>query len=98
MSTARTYPPTNRGKSKLPDPKHDKSHPTRNGHLGKTFGGYLGKKIGRFAGKHLGKYTGVHAYGGGQIGQEVGETIGGGLIPFKKGGRVIKNRRRKYVR
>lgn len=59
------------------------------GSIGKEVGRKLGKKIGRYAGKRLGKYTGVHQKRGGKVGEKIGSILGD-LVPFKKGGPVMK--------
>ena len=58
------------------------------------FGASLGKLLGGEAGKKLGKLLGNESVGQG-IGEAVG-GFGGGLLPFKKGGRV-KGKRGKPV-
>lgn len=57
------------------------------GLIGGQIGGYAGSGLGQFVGK---KY-------GGSIGEEAGKNIGrvagtalGSLLPFKKGGKVVK--------
>ena len=58
------------------------------------FGSLLGKALGGLAGKKLGKLLGNE-----DLGRNIGEMAGGaggGLLPFKKGGRV-KGKRGKPV-
>jgi len=58
------------------------------------FGSLLGKALGGVAGRKIGKLLGNE-----DLGKNIGEmagTAGGGLLPFKKGGRV-KGKRGKPV-
>jgi len=58
------------------------------------FGSQLGRLLGGAGGQFLGK-----AFGNADLGKNIGETVGGfggGLLPFKKGGRV-KGKRGKAV-
>ena len=58
------------------------------------FGSNFGRLLGGVAGKHLGKLMGDE-----NAGSAIGETLGGlggGMLPFKKGGRV-KGKRGKPV-
>jgi hypothetical protein len=61
---------------------------------GKLLGEYLGRKIGKYAGSKLGKYTGVHAGRGQHVGHIIGGALGD-LSPFKKGGYVLRKRKRR---
>ena len=53
------------------------------------FGSLIGKELGKFAGGGIGQL--VDRTGGRKTGEDIGSAIGdfaGGLLPFKKGGRV----------
>lgn len=62
------------------------------GKIGRKLGAALGKGIGGFAGKELGKFTGMGQDEGARVGSDIGADILDFLIPFKKGGKVRKNR------